>query len=1387
MPVVLSGNGIVYLPNSGSGGGGGGTGIFDGTLKIVSGKLTNGGNTPFYARGVNLTGLEYVPIQGWDLGDITGGQMGGTAQGPNIPVMVSWYNNIARIPLNEASWLGHETFDANHRLSLADPCRNYQSTVINLVNNLLAAGIYVIIDLHWTQPGLLSPIAQAPMANMTNSVPFFTSIANIFGVNASGGSISGLITHPGGVAFEGFNEPFIGGGTGGASSANWVTLMQGGRIKANTFNQMSLGSGTYQYNGANLYTLDIQPTSPGIWFPGDTITQGANSAVVQAWDTAQGQIYYSNGTTGGTITPTSFTTGAITKTAGAAGIPLISRSLTPIVSSGTAANLNSANYNNSCNFTGGAGEYAGYNFSTQVATGSTTFLLCWYGEWPGNYAFAYDSVDVGASIFNCPSGYYKEISQDGTNWLTLGAVISTTRSAGQELFQLTGGYKYARLRFTGVNGGTSISLKMDAYDVTYGVSDGTIYMGDALTNYAMAHLTINYGTVNVEAAPNMAAVGGFILTLGAITSGSGYTNGVYPQVYLTGGTGTTALARITVSGGAVTAVALEGPGWGYTAGDVLTTANTNIGGTGSGFTVAVSTIQGPGYYATNPYYPAIDAGQSGWGSADWVNYLTNTYKTFFQDFKGRKVVITIGTIDAEPASTVSTAQYYSNMTTIINLAIAANKLVYLCTIPFSFQSDVTPYNTQIANLLSAYPQWVKAGPDWYAWTFANQDLIFPLPDGIHTTDPARAAWRQKMVAFECAQTNTASANVTVLNQGYAVAGHQQLLNAIRATGAKNVYIAGGLEYCNNLSQWLANVPTDSATQMCVAWHRYPPQSQVNAFTIVSGGSGYAVNDIVSFPFPLNNSPVPTYFPLYVQVTAVSGGAVTAANIYNTGHGNQGGLYLQSQQPSNPLTASTTDVRGYATTTGSGLQINVTNWGNQSSTWSNLSNEPAVASIVAAGYPLLMTESGEYSYPGMTGSLWTTYIEKYLDSFTPGTSGVTWWSWYVNTGPSADTLLYNSAGTPTPGFGAIVQAWQDAHSVGATSMVNVGHSLPIYATNAGTYGPTKAVDPTDYYNSYNSTGDPVNIDIDISSCIIATDSSGYRGLVYVWSTPDETFQPQLQLLSPADIPGNYTIQTNSAAGGGAPPASGWVTAHTETSNVVARRAHLINVAGVNWVRLAITQQADGSTSGSNLHIELWNAAGAMDSTHSFVNAGWFMLGDSIYANGMMWGPPGGTSNPPVSSYVNTQLGIWPLQFCASFPGWTTANVTPYIAGWLAQFPGRFIQIGLGTNDIGAVTPAQFGTNLQTLVTACQSAGKLCLIDTVPWGTFAPVTTIQSYNAYVTSVIAANPGVAYPGVDRYTYLFNNQSLISGDGKHPVAAGYTGLRTLQASLMASFAGGA
>jgi hypothetical protein len=93
---------------------------------------------------------------------------------------------------------------------------------------------------------------------------------------------------------------------------------------------------------------------------------------------------------------------------------------------------------------------------------------------------------------------------------------------------------------------------------------------------------------------------GPIATFGAITAGAAYANGTYPGVALTGGSGSSAVATITVAGNAVTVVAFSNPsahqqldrtGKNYQVGDSLSALPSFDGvGSGSGFAVAVATL-----------------------------------------------------------------------------------------------------------------------------------------------------------------------------------------------------------------------------------------------------------------------------------------------------------------------------------------------------------------------------------------------------------------------------------------------------------------------------------------------------------------------------------------------------------------------------------------------------------------------------------------------------------------------------------------------------------------------------------------------------------------------------------------------------------------------------
>jgi len=83
-------------------------------------------------------------------------------------------------------------------------------------------------------------------------------------------------------------------------------------------------------------------------------------------------------------------------------------------------------------------------------------------------------------------------------------------------------------------------------------------------------------------------VQGQINAFQTIVGGSLYTNGVYQNVALTGGSGANATADITVVSGAVVSVTLQFGGNFYVVGDVLSCSS--LGTTGTGFSITVASV-----------------------------------------------------------------------------------------------------------------------------------------------------------------------------------------------------------------------------------------------------------------------------------------------------------------------------------------------------------------------------------------------------------------------------------------------------------------------------------------------------------------------------------------------------------------------------------------------------------------------------------------------------------------------------------------------------------------------------------------------------------------------------------------------------------------------------
>ncbi len=157
-------------------------------LRVRGNKLVDGpgaGHT-VVLRGVNRSGLEYACVQGWGFFD---SPHPGQIDDPSmIAAMVSWRINVVRVPLNEDCWLG---VNAPRRFSGAA----YRQIVVRYVRALQAAGMYVILDLHWAAPGRYKADRLLPMADQDHAPAFWRSVASTF-------------KGDGAVIFDLYNEPY---------------------------------------------------------------------------------------------------------------------------------------------------------------------------------------------------------------------------------------------------------------------------------------------------------------------------------------------------------------------------------------------------------------------------------------------------------------------------------------------------------------------------------------------------------------------------------------------------------------------------------------------------------------------------------------------------------------------------------------------------------------------------------------------------------------------------------------------------------------------------------------------------------------------------------------------------------------------------------------------------------------------------------------------------------------------------------------------------------------------------------------------------------------------------------------------------------------------------
>ena len=358
------------------------------------------------------------------------------------------------------------------------------------------------------------------------------------------------------------------------------------------------------------------------------------------------------------------------------------------------------------------------------------------------------------------------------------------------------------------------------------------------------------------------------------------------------------------------------------------------------------------------------------------------------------------------------------------------------------------------------------------------------------------------------------------------------------------------------------------------------------------------------------------------------------------------------------------------------------------------------------------------------------------------------------------------------------------SLAPMELVNRLSGVKIYPSSAA------AASDSDYSTSWDP-GNSGTISYDLSAVPAANRSQ----LLVAWYTElEDGYSAQVFMNGDCinwqrPIPTAYTIDVNSAAGGGsAAPTSGWVNAVSVSNNIYFSRQHLINMINpstgtpYNWIRMNVTNAIDASGNDFDINIDLADASQG-------VTDDWLFIGDSIttrYAGHSVITGGGQNIGPGIADLVSSALGnSYHLitqnagVACTKSTDWgnvySAFSSSPTLNNQLSIFPGKYVTLNLGTNDMGNNDPSGFYTSMNTLVQTIINAGKVPVIPQIPWpnGGYSN-STAQAYNAEINQLYQNYPAII-KGPDLYNLLLNKPSswFDAAGNVHPTGAGLTAVR--------------
>jgi lysophospholipase L1-like esterase len=338
----------------------------------------------------------------------------------------------------------------------------------------------------------------------------------------------------------------------------------------------------------------------------------------------------------------------------------------------------------------------------------------------------------------------------------------------------------------------------------------------------------------------------------------------------------------------------------------------------------------------------------------------------------------------------------------------------------------------------------------------------------------------------------------------------------------------------------------------------------------------------------------------------------------------------------------------------------------------------------------------------------------------------------------------------------------------TPMPLISRDVPAYTSSSGGGSPNDEFYGTTWLSD---GGFPIWLVYDLSDVPVEQ-----RGWVVVhWINSDYWYSSEFEGIVPMWCPSEYTIDAHTDAGGGDPPDPsdpGWVSLVTLPSqNVFKQRQHVVNLTPgdtvYNWVRLNVTAVM-GEWESIDINMDIHDA-------HLGVEDSWFFAGDSITAGGMSHYESGDAN---FSQIVNQAMPeYFPATINAGVPGFDSYEGAELLPGWLDYFPGKYVGIAFGTNDIAHHTSHdEFYANYEAMVSAVLDVGKVPVVPTIPWFREDGVELVPGLNDVIAQLKADYPEIL-DGPDFWAYFSENQHLISDDNLHPSDEGYNVYRRLWA----------